>query len=354
MKRKRLHLKKDVKSYIKTLLSTTLLIVSIFIILDSININFKNNNSIIYNKNNDIDYKVYIKQNEYFEEPYLEKGGQYISSIIDNIKINMKYSYQASNKFDYIYKYKIVGQLVANHNQDNKLENQIFSKEYVFLEEKMIEQKDSNAFNINETFDLDYQKFNQYINTFKSNYSLSVSSTLKVKMYIEIEGYGGNNIKGYHDSDVLELDIPIDEATIELSTSNTKVNNQGLINIEKQPIIKNQTTLIFGIIIFAISFLVLVSEIYDIYIHSYQQNSFIRTVNKILKIYDNVIVNSKTPLDLTGMKIINVSSFEELLDAEEELRIPIIYNEIKYNEKVTFTIINNNQAWIYTYENSNL
>lgn len=352
MKRKRIHLKKDVKTYIKSLISATLFVVSIFIIIDSININFKNNNSIIYKKNNNIDYKVYLKENDYFEEDYLEKDGQYISSIINNIKVNMKYSFQASNKFNYTYKYKIVGQLVVNHNQDDKLESQIFSKDYIFNDEKVISHNDSNEFDINEVFDINYQEFDQYIKVFKSNYALSVSALLKVKMYIEIEGYSDNVTNGYHDSDILELDIPIAEPTIELSTANTEVDNQGIINGLKQGVIKNRVTFTFGIIFLVISLLVLISEIYDIYFHSYHQNSFIRTVNKILKMYDNVIVNSKTPLNLDNMKIINVSSFEELLDAEEELRIPIIYNEIEYNKKVTFTIINNDQAWVYTYENN--
>lgn len=44
--------------------------------------------SIKYQENNDIDYKVHLKDNNFFDEEYLEKGKSYITSFIDYIHID--------------------------------------------------------------------------------------------------------------------------------------------------------------------------------------------------------------------------------------------------------------------------
>ena len=64
------------------------------------------------------------------------------------------------------------------------------------------------------------------------------------------------------------------------------------------------------------------------------------------KTYDEIIVNvSKIP-NLEKLNVINVSKFEELLDAHGEIRLPINYCDSK--EGGVFTLINENIAYCYT------
>ena len=44
-----------------------------------------------YKQNQIVDYKVYLKENNFFEKEYLEKNNQYISSIIKNIEATFIY-----------------------------------------------------------------------------------------------------------------------------------------------------------------------------------------------------------------------------------------------------------------------
>ena len=44
-----------------------------------------------YVENSSIDYKVYLKKNNYFDTPFLEKNKVYITSLIDYIDIDFSY-----------------------------------------------------------------------------------------------------------------------------------------------------------------------------------------------------------------------------------------------------------------------
>ena len=48
--------------------------------------------SLKYKEDNDIDYKVYLKENAFFEEPFIEKGKTYITSLIDYIDADYSYN----------------------------------------------------------------------------------------------------------------------------------------------------------------------------------------------------------------------------------------------------------------------
>ena len=43
-----------------------------------------------YQENNDINYKVYLKENDFFDSEYLEKGRTYITSLIESTIFNLK------------------------------------------------------------------------------------------------------------------------------------------------------------------------------------------------------------------------------------------------------------------------
>ena len=50
--------------------------------------------NITYQENSNLDYKVYLKKNDFYENEYLDKNMVYVASLIDKIAV----------KFDYIFK----------------------------------------------------------------------------------------------------------------------------------------------------------------------------------------------------------------------------------------------------------
>ena len=69
-------------------------------------------------------------------------------------------------------------------------------------------------------------------------------------------------------------------------------------------------------------------------------------LKKILTTYDSIIVNIKILPDIRKYNVINVESFEELIDAHSEVRMPINYYHT--NKTAVFLLFNEATVWRYT------
>ena len=85
-----------------------------------------------YQENNDIDYNVYLKKNDFFETDHLEKNKTYITSLIDHINVDYKYNIQFDYPVEGEYKYYIYA--VVESKKSNS-EDKYWSKEYQHFHE---------------------------------------------------------------------------------------------------------------------------------------------------------------------------------------------------------------------------
>ena len=76
-------------------------------------------------------------------------------------------------------------------------------------------------------------------------------------------------------------------------------------------------------------------------------SQFIVQLRKILKGYGDIIAEVTTKPDLRGLNIIEVKEFEDLINIEEELRVPILYYELEKDNEAWFIITTGNQVYRY-------
>ena len=114
-------------------------------------LNFYEQKSIEYSEKSNLNYKVYLKENEFYEEPYLGEDMIYVASLIDNINAEFNYNFISSEKLDLDFKYKIVGKLTIG---DAKNENTYFKKEYLLKEQKHASINNDIAITINEKINI--------------------------------------------------------------------------------------------------------------------------------------------------------------------------------------------------------
>ena len=74
---------------------------------------------------------------------------------------------------------------------------------------------------------------------------------------------------------------------------------------------------------------------------------YLATLKKIVDTHDSIIANIDNLPDVSDLKVINVSSFSELLDVYNEVRMPINFYENKRRNRSIFMIINDNMCWRY-------
>lgn len=328
-----------------------LLLISLFlIILSSVflksSMNFKDN-FINYNEKGDINYKVYLKDNDYYDEPFLDKGMQYIASLINTINVDFKYEISSSDELSYKYKYKITGDLVIT--EKNNPSKVLYKNTEILLEETAKEITDS-SFVINEDLDINYDKYNEYVVAFQKDYSLSVDSNLVLTLAVETVGENNILVNNFNKNSNLIVSVPLSEHTISITTDLNSLNGSGIIRSTEIVKIDNVMLFVLSISLGLIGLIILISIVYLYLSKNNNNNLYEKEIKNILKNYDRLIVSSKV-LDIDENKFQNkvrVTSIEELIDVYETTKQPIIYYEVIPNEKSYFIIINDDTLYKLT------
>lgn len=322
-----------------------IVITMLFIIFIGLTFNNKKENTIKnqivnYKEQSNTKYLVYLKENNFFTNPFLEQGGIYITSLIDYLDIDFNYKINFSKNVSGSCKYYIKGIISATKQNS---QTSYWNKEYILKEEEVITLNNLDYININSNIKINYDYYNDILLEFRKTFNLSLDGNLKIVLIIE------NNIEEkniYQKESLVSLEIPLTKKTIEVPISINDINNSSYF--EKETYKNNSYEIIYMIIS---SILLLLSSIGLIYIFriiilDYRNNNiYERKLRKILKEYDSIIVTLSNDLDLANLKRIYVKSFNELIDAHSEVRQPINYIEKDNFSK--FILINNDVYWCY-------
>ena len=76
-----------------------------------------------------------------------------------------------------------------------------------------------------------------------------------------------------------------------------------------------------------------------------KKSEYVLKLNKILKEYGDIIAKADNMPNLSQYDIVNIKDFNDLVDIEEELHSPIIYNEIREDLESWFMIFNDKTAY---------
>ena len=303
-------------------------------------INFWSIKEVKFLEEGKVNYLVYLKENDYFSETYLPEGKQYIASLIDYVDTTFTYTFKGNDAYDYKYSYDITATLIAN--QRDKPDQILYEKEFVLKEKQ--EKDNINPFVINENIKIDYDYYNSIMNEFKSTYALSIDAYLKVQLNIfwNVEDTIFEQNVGKTSS--LDLVIPLSEQTIKVGMDTNDINNQ--VSVKSDPSIElvNMVYFIaFWIFVFLdIWFALLIINSYSM--ERKRKGEYLLKLEKIERQYDRAIVETNI-LPQTATNIIDVGTFEELLDARENVEKPILHK--KTDNGSIFVIIDDNIVYRY-------
>lgn len=295
------------------------------------------------------DYKVNLKDNDYYEVKTLPSGMNYIASLVDNISVNFKYSFEATDIIDYNTTYYI--EAITRVYDDKNKSKTLFEKKEILSESRTITKEKIKNLGFTESVNVDYEHFNNLVRAFKTEYGLAKSSDVTIALVMKTSGgnseYKGNINLNSHATVV----IPLTEQTINVSINSNNVTNQdrllekiGLNNI-------NWYNLGMFVILTSLDLYLLVKLSKNIkkYLDSF--SLYDKTLKKILRDYDSIIANINNDTVAMNDKVIFVESFDELIDIHDNLGSPILFNEVVKGFKSYFTIIDNNMMYRYVLEN---
>ena len=317
------------KNEVKIVITFITILISIFIFIQS----FPNSNNSIYQYTifQNTDYKVYLIKNDFFTQDYLGKNNVYLKDLTKYIELNFEYNYNGSKKENLNSKYNILATLYIEYSNTRQV---ILEKNYPIIENKTIQKIDSNKMEIAEKINIDYQKYNGEVEMFKEQFNVPITAYLVINFNIESGIQNQENIKISTSKVTIDLNQPAYEIKVKES------EEQENTILETQDVNKdiNYSLLIPGALIFFISIGYLIYQIWK-----YQLNRLSKAnvkVYKILKKYKDVIVEIEYKPNFDRKKVVDVKNFEELINIEEEIRIPILF--YKEKEEYVFLIIHDN------------
>lgn len=305
--------------------------------------------NVSYEEHGNTDYKVFLKDNIYYEDKYLDKNMSYIANLIDYISVDYNYKFKADTLFDGEYSYKIRADLEILNAENKTL---FFTKKYDLIKEKTFTIENQNEYNIVENIKIDYDHYNSLANGFKSSYGVDTESNLIVylDLYRNIDQNSINN-PNINGNGTIKLTIPLSEKAINIKMDSMEINNKNVITSLDDYYLEDIKYLIIGIISLIVSLYLFIKIVKRLSRLSISPTDYDKTLKKILNQYDRLIVTTSSMPNLEKNNIIKLKEFVELLDAKDNLHKPIFFIEVTPHQKAYFFIQDDDKIILFTLKN---
>jgi len=332
--------RKKILKYGVIILVLTIMAISLF----ALQLKDNKDGIIKYDEESSLDYKVYLKDNEFFGDKYLEKDKQYIASLIDYIDATFNYDLTLTNKDgDYDYSYRIEAEVNVK-NPDNN--NSLYKSSEMLVNTKKGVGHGKKTTNISEKLKIDYNKYNELISKFIETYDLSnLDSTLSINMYVDFYGNCGNLEKDNKNS-VIKLVIPLTRKTVAIDMSSDVTNTtDSYINCGEG---NSVIFLILALLACGIDICLIVELVRYFETSKSPLDVYNTKLKKILNNYGSFIQKINNDYDMSKSQILKVDSFDDMLEIRDTLQAPILMLENKDKYGVFF-IIPTAYNVLYTY-----
>ena len=328
----------------KILLSIFTLILSIGTIYYALNNTEKE--AVSYSQYGNVDYKVCLKNNNFYTQNCLDKNMSYVSTLIKNVALTFDYDLSTSKDLDIKTEYEVDAKLVIS-NTDNT--SKYYEQKYI-LKPKTSEgiAKINNEYKISQNVDIDYDYYNAIASNFKSQYGVETNSYLEVSFQVYHTNSTTEDVKVTSPSPVV-LNIPLSQKSININMASSGINKQETQNIESSIFtLKNIICLFIGVISLIICLISSLKVAKMLSLTKEKKNNYDKFIEKILREYDRLIVETSTLPKFNKYYVTKVNSFGELIDVRDNLRLPIMYYEVAKHQKCHLYITNNKNLYLLT------
>lgn len=346
-KKRRQYYKKSREKWIFTQ-TVIIAVVAIAIIISGL-VSYQLNSKyyIKYEERGSIDYNVFLKNNEFFEEEYLGKDQSYVASLIDKIVTNFNYEIDMdTDDVNYKYSYTIKSRLEII---DGSSGIAIFNPEYELVSVENKTQSSSNRLTINEIVVLNYDEYNSLASRFISAYELkgttsNIVLTLNVDVLSDCNAFTGSSADTYYS----ELRIPLTTQTVNIKMTSAIPSAEAKMIACTRGAGSEvfQTT---AIVLCVVEALLIIALLAFIYLTRTDDITYSSKVKKILSQYKSYIQKINNLFDDSSYQVIMVDTFDEMLEIRDTIQAPILMHENEDKTCAKFFIPTDSKL-LYLYE----
>ena len=278
-----------------------------------------------YEESGKVDYKVYLKNNEFFKDTYLDGNNRYIANLIDYVNAAFNYELSLNEKnVEFKYTYRIQADLkVVEKGTDIPL----YTDTKVLLE-TVEKTSNSDKIIINENIDIDYNYYNYLAKKLISFYSLeNTDSTLTINMHINVLGSCEDFYEDNNQDSVITLSIPLTTKTVGIDISNNLKDSENNIIQCKSIYSNNYIFIILGAMVVIIDTILVIFTIkYSIKTRT-AENVYEKELKKVLNNYSSYIQMIGNEFDFDDYQVVKVNSFTDMLEISDRITQPILMKE---------------------------
>lgn len=302
-----------------------------------------------YTSNGSFDYKVYMQKNDFIKEEYLKPGEAYILNLIDHINVSDSYKFTSTSKTKVTGNTKVVAKLKGYYRETgNKNGNSEILKKDVLISERKIDFNDTNYSN-SGSFDIYLDDYINTLNEFQRQVKITVDGYLEITSETTFDGKIGG--AKYNDAYTATMKIPLSSSVIRIDATTNNPKNKTIY--EGELIKTNKTVLWFVIGANVVTFLIICLLLRKLFMFT-NKSEYEKELEKLLKNYDDIIVNTTTVLDVDRYKLIEINEFKEILNLSRELLLPIMNYEFIKGKETWFYVVKDDILYRYIISSSKL
>lgn len=333
------------KNYITTFIVSVMFIIAI--VLAKYGFDTKPYPVYNYNIQKSNNYEVRLKPNIFYTTEILPSGNVYASKSIDMFTINFLYNFEGNDYTDIEYNYNITANLVGTVQSEEE-EKEVWSREYILAENKIVKEKDINTWSINEWTNIDFEKYVNLVHSYEQTYGITLNAVLKIRLNVSyIINLNKYELDKKNNNDYIELDIPISNTITQVKENYENVNYENIIYDEGKIQTKKIILYIFsGVLVIG----AIVTSLIKLKINNKKitvEERHRRNVNHILKNYSDLIVTVINAPNLTKLNIMEVIKLDDLIDVAEQNNCHIIHHKIVEKNEDNLYVIVKDDVYIY-------
>lgn len=301
-----------------------------------------------YTENGNVDYKVYLKENNFFDEEYIGSGQSYVASLIKEIGADFAYKLKINGEnVGFEYSYRIDAQLIVA-NKDTG--DHIFDPVYEIVPEtkESVSGRDTLSFGTN--IRIDYNHYNKIANDFIKAYELkSTSSTLVVTMNVKVlstcnDFKNESNENAYFTS----LHIPLTEPNFSMFTTSSNPSSESKVLACTGRVSQDIFLALFWVFA-SLAVLQIVLLTVFVFITKNEDVNYTNKIRKIVSSYRSFIQQMEGQFDVSGYQIVPIKTFKEMLNIRDTIQSPILMFE-NVDQTVTEFVIPTSTQILYMFE----
>lgn len=301
-----------------------------------------------YDINETVDYQVEYLETDLIDNPEEELTDTYINSFIKDIIAEFNYSYEMDKKGQVTYDYNIKGNLVYEYQASSDIQDTtVRNKEFIFVDTIKQTLDNIETIKIDKDINIDFPKINDEVVNFREETKLPVSAHMDVVMTVNVVAHYNDEV--VRNTMTSSITIPFNTLAFSITKKNATPISEAIKEYHEIEDY-NPNICFVGIGLVMLSTIVLILNFKFIF-NIKKKSYYDICLNKILKANDDIIISLQTPIDETGLRVVEVATFNELLDLEDELRVPINFFEILPGHECEFTILHNDVIYKYLFIN---